>query len=352
MNKTKTKRKNKSKSKNKSKTITKNNSLLDNIVISNIIGVGGTGTIYLAKDDKGNEYAYKISKMLPKDIKKSLTSEYWREIDFANNVANKYIDHFMYLYDSKIDNTCKYNIIKEDDFIELDKFSKMYKKQYAIYHSKYCNIKLWSLIDQTMKEYFEKNYKKSVYYDLFIQIIYIVYLIYTHGYSHNDLHLENIALKKTDKKVIKILNKNIQTHGFLVQAIDYGYVLHKNTNYNDLNYILQYFVIDSSKYHDYYKNKVNKDNYDWYFEIDYEVPIKDKELLLNLLPKKQLKNKEQLIQKLYKLLFTEQWQKDVLNDTYIKTIPIELRIPLNIILYIIKNIDDVTKVLHYVINNK
>jgi len=83
-------------------------SKLDEITIGKYIAKGMMGTVYLATDKEGNKYAYKIGKILPREVKKSLKSEYWRENDFAENLANKYPDQFMYLYDSKIENNCKH----------------------------------------------------------------------------------------------------------------------------------------------------------------------------------------------------------------------------------------------------
>jgi hypothetical protein len=44
----------------------------------------------------------------------------------------------------------------------------------------------------------------------------------SNGYSHNDLHSQNIGVIKTNKKYIKILGCNVQTFGFKYVAIDFG----------------------------------------------------------------------------------------------------------------------------------
>lgn len=70
------------------------------------IGSGMIGTTYLVKDKKNNKYALKIEKIFEKDIKKSLKSNIWREIEFSNNLGKKYPDQFMYLYNYQIIKNC------------------------------------------------------------------------------------------------------------------------------------------------------------------------------------------------------------------------------------------------------
>lgn len=53
----------------------------------------------------------KIQQIMPKDVKESLATNMWREIYFAQTIAKKYPDHFMQLYDHKIDkNNVKNNM--------------------------------------------------------------------------------------------------------------------------------------------------------------------------------------------------------------------------------------------------
>ena len=75
---------------------------IDDIRIGKKLGFGMVGTTYLAKDKDNNKYALKIEHVLPKDIKKSLASAIWREIEFANTMGKKYPDQFMKVYDYKI----------------------------------------------------------------------------------------------------------------------------------------------------------------------------------------------------------------------------------------------------------
>lgn len=77
--------------------------------------------------------------------------------------------------------------------------------------------------------------------DLFIQVVNIACLINKEGYYHSDLHPKNVGVINTNKKFVKILNKNISTHGYLLQAIDYGLVIHNK-------YQLESYELDALKY--------------------------------------------------------------------------------------------------------
>jgi hypothetical protein len=59
-----------------------------------------------------------------------------------------------------------------------------------------------------------------------------------------------------------------------------------------------------------------------------------------------------LSQLLYKLLFYEKWQKIILKDKFEKAIPPRLYVPLNVIMYMIKNINNIENILKYLIKNR
>ena len=178
--------------------------MINNITIGKELGKGNYGTTYLATDNRNNKYAYKIEKILPVNIGKSLKSPYWRENDFARKCANKYPKQFMHLYDSKIDKDCKH---KQNTEAQLEK-------------SKYCGIKLWSLVDTTFNKAFDKKIISNTinlkhYYNYIIQLVNIVYLMQKSGYNHNDFHPGNIGVLSTKDSYIKILNSKIKTFGYL-----------------------------------------------------------------------------------------------------------------------------------------
>ena len=335
--------------------------MLDEIQIGKQLGKGMMGTTYLATDNKGNKYAYKIERILPKTVPKSLKSSYWRENDFATNLANKHPNQFMVLYDSKIDSSCTHQQIlpSKDKLENLPKAMQNYYKKLTT--SPYCSIKLWSLIDGTMENLLipKLMISKEVLYALLLQIVYIVYLINTASYLHNDFHIGNIGYLKTDKKTVNILGQNILTHGYLIKAIDYGLVLHnkyqmtKNEhidyeNNNDLLTVFNMFAIE-------WKTE-NIGNKKWDWEYQWMEPIKiskkEKEALETYLLEGIKLHKgicDFLTNKLFKLLEWQKWQQRVLGDDNIKCIEPHYLIPLEYILFLAKNCYNPKKVLEYLI---
>lgn len=345
---------------------TKSHTLLDEIELGKQLGKGMMGTTYLATDKKGTKYAYKIERILPKEVPKSLKSSFWRENDFAVNLANKHPEQFMVLYDSKIDSSCKH---KQDfsgfDF-KLEDLSKVQQNYYKrVNASHYCSIKLWSLIDGVMEDLVKHKLmvSRDVFYDMLIQIVNIVYIINSAGYFHNDFHMGNIGYAKTDKKTVNILGHKIPTHGYLIKAIDYGLVLHdkfpmtkgyrvKYENDNDLLTVFNMFSIE-------WKTETIG-NKEWKWEREWMKPIKiskkEKQALEQYLPESTAYGKplnkdnyDFLIHKLFKLLEWQKWQQRVLNDDTIKGIEPHYLIPLESILFMVKNIYNPKKVLEYLI---
>jgi len=142
-----------------------------------------------------------------------------------------------------------------------------------------------------------------------------------HGYFHHDFHTSNIGLKKTNEKYINILGKNIPTHGYFVQAIYYGLVLHnkyilkeqeKNAlKYdNDLSAILFILIFDT--YFSILTNKFKNIN----IYADIKINKQDKQLLECFLEKITLNNKwcknnkTFLLKILYKILFFEKYERN------------------------------------------
>jgi serine/threonine protein kinase len=333
--------------------------LLDQVKIGKLLGQGMLGNVYLATDKAGNKYAYKIQKLKEEIVNKSFYSWFWRENDFAKNVAKKYHNQFIQLYDWQIENNCK------------GKNFGLLKAKRRKYNNPYCAIKLWSLIDDNIRNFLvsEKKISTKIFYDLYIQIVYIVYLINKHGYFHMDLHSGNIGYIKTSVKTINILGTLIPTHGYFIKAIDYGNVLHAKykmnkqskiifNNFSDFYYILNYFSI----------NLVNKEKiisktdcekyyiWDWnqQWEQYADITPKEENMLNDYLPESDLSesNEKFLRDKLFKLLHWDKWQKRVLNDNSIIPIEPTFMIPLEAILYLVKNIFDPEKVLKYLLENR
>jgi hypothetical protein len=155
--------------------------VLNRLTRKNIIGRGMQGTVYNAVNSNGVHYALKDGRIGKE------------EIEFAKTVAVKYPKHFMTLYD----------------------YSD--------------NLTVYSKINLTLQEYIKQhkfNPSLNIMYDFYIQIFYILSILQKEGWTHNDFHIGNIGLLKTTEPTIKINGHTIQTHGYLLQAIDYGDVIH------------------------------------------------------------------------------------------------------------------------------
>jgi len=353
--------------KTKKRNQVKPQTLLDTVKIGKYLNKGMMGTIYLATDPQGNKYAYKIGKMFPREVKKASMGEYWRENDFAEHVANKHPDQFMQLYDSRIESACKHT----QDFTGFDfKMEDLPKAQQNYYKrlnaSPYCSIKLWSLIDGDLKHLLENNIQKNrkIIYDIFIQIVHIVVIMYNAGYFHNDFHPGNIGWVKTDQKTIDILGHHILTHGYLMKAIDFGLVLHdkyplsktwleKYKNDNDLFTVFNLLSLTFDK------DRIKIGSHEWiwgkeWFENQIKLTTAEKAEMTQYLPDRKLNkdNTQFLTDKLFKLIHYETWQRRVLKDESLTGVAPPYMIPLPAILYLVKNIYEPVKVLEYLIKHR
>lgn len=351
------------------KKTTKKKSLLNTIIVDKELGRGNYGVTYLAHDTKKNKYAYKIEKIIPKDVKKTLKSSYWREIEFAKNCANKYPQQFMHLYDSKIDTDCKH---KQNTDQNTDSTIILLDIEKQLESSKYCGIKLWSLVDSTFDKEFDKKVVSNTlnpthYYNYFIQLVNIVYLMRKHGYNHNDFHSGNIGIIHTKQKYLKILDTKIETYGYLLQAIDYGLVIHSKYTLStsekknikgdgDLIFILHRFCVDWTDFQKKYYNTTEIWQWQWWRDNfnEFTISDEDKETLKQLLPQdiKLTPEVENFLLKIvYMILFYEKWQMQILGTKFKKAIAPRMLIPMNVVLYLILHIYNPEKVLRYMIEN-
>lgn len=176
---------------------------------------GGQGTIFLININN-KKYALKIEKIHDKDIKKNLSSSFWREIEFIKTMYKKYPFFFMKLFDYKIKNN--YNYLLDNPY-NIDFINKLNK-------CTYCTFKIYDYIPKTLNDIIDKLSFNELY-SVLIQIYYIIYILGKNGYTHNDFHINNIGVIKTKNKYIKIFNNNIPTYGINIKLLDYGRVLHK-----------------------------------------------------------------------------------------------------------------------------
>ena len=193
-----------------------------------VLGTGMFGTTYLTIID-GKKYALKTQHILPVHRKKNYKYELWRELDlykYIDKLSNNDKKFFTQLHSYNIYNNCKhkqkrpFKLKKEGSFFE--EMTKLDKSSWCIdmlidYHGKWTCGKYLTTHSITSKQC----------YSLIVQIFKIIDILYKGGYSHNDLHLDNVMMKKTNEKYFTYKNKRIPYRGYQLVAIDYGEVLHK-----------------------------------------------------------------------------------------------------------------------------
>lgn len=302
------------------------------------IGIGMLGTVYLVMDNLGNEYAMKIEHILKNDDVKN-------EIIFSNEMYKKYPNHFLKIHDSWIDKKCDHVQDWKKQGFSLELFDKPVQNYYKkLFSSQYCSIKIYSLIDLTLKDIYKRITNKQ-YYDIFIQCLYVMYLCDKSGYLHRDWKMDNIGLVKTNNKYIKIFNKKIKTHGYFVVLIDYGGVVHKNDKITDL-----FFMFDRYNHNMIFNYKKFEQKYQVDIFDSVTIPDDFKIKIKKYLPKID-KNNEVLYQYIYKIKYCNKYQNQLINNTnntnntnnMNKTIKPKLLLPKKVIMFLIKNIYDIKK---------
>lgn len=124
---------------------------LNDVNVGEQLGIGMVGTVYLGQDASHNKYAVKIEPIPPKNVPKTLASNLWREIEFAQTMHKLYPNHFMKLYDHKIDDKCKYKHNWDSLNYVLKDLPKPLQNSIKKTHSStYCSVKLYSFVDTTL----------------------------------------------------------------------------------------------------------------------------------------------------------------------------------------------------------
>jgi hypothetical protein len=324
---------------------------LDEIKLGKKLGEGVHGTIYLATDSVGKQYAYKIEKIMESDAKPSFDSSYWREKEFGERFANKHPDHFLFLHFSHVDTACNHKQKKVPGWQHVQAFMD---------DTSYCSIKLWSLVEGTLSDLvYNKRIKKNVFYDLCIQYVYIVHLMQSAGYIHCDLHMLNVGYVKTNKKTITILGHRVRTHGYILQALDYGNIWHKKyktptPTYTDLYAIVDQIAVDHSKVDHLAKgcdwnwgNQMNNLFLAGFISPEEMVHI------TKLFPTNRTPDQEPFLrQTLYKWLYSQKWQQHTFNDYTLRVTAPPFLIPLKALLFLVKNINAPKKCIHYLVEKR
>ena len=220
---------------------------LNDIKIIKLLGNGIRGNIYLCEYNN-KKYALKIIKASDNN-NFNYENEICREIDllkYINSMKKKYQKFFTKLYGYSIINNIEFNSIYNNNKQIIIKDNADF---YIVILMEYKGNK--TLFDFFYKKYIKNiNVKYAEIYTIILQVIHILILLQKSGYSHNDTHLQNIMIKKTNKKYYKMNNIKINYNGYLVSIIDYGNTLHEKFNLKNNNRYLD-FIKYNNKWFNY-----------------------------------------------------------------------------------------------------
>lgn len=201
------------------------------------LGNGLHATVYLVTYNNQN-YALKVLKIFNNKINKN--SQIWNELDLYKYIDKlKPIDQsfFTKLYYYKIYYDCNKHKYTKELYVNNNK-SNICIKYLQDYKG-----------DTTLSSYIENNLLSNIeLYSLILQLCHIQLILFKNGYSHGDLHLDNIMINKTNKKYFKLLNKKIYFNGLQISIIDYGSVFHKKFNNIKKNSSVLFFLTKPVQY--------------------------------------------------------------------------------------------------------
>ena len=166
------------------------------------IASGGNGTAYLAIY-KNEKLIYKLEKMDVYDKTIPLTSEYYRQVLFDEEVYCNYPDKFMILRKHGIIHNCDYIHPKTDEIVKSVNISDDRKKRFIRKNSQPdCYFLLYSpILDGSYKNVRKIVENDKLLFMIFInQIITGINIMKYKGYYQNDFSSENIMYKLNDTR--------------------------------------------------------------------------------------------------------------------------------------------------------
>lgn len=304
--------------------------------LNNLHDNGDNAKIYLAEYNN-KKYIVRYRGFSDKDYKDLLINNYG-PFNTVNKLNYKYPNYFTILYDYKIK-------------------KKNYNLKKITYN--YTLIEMYEYIPYLIRKYLFNK----IYFNLFTQIIYILYILDIENIVYPEAHDRNFGLIKTNKKYIKIFNYKIPTNGYFVKLFDYDDIIEKkwpnyktqlnngfNCSYGSIFFLLFHYtlLINTDNFYNYYKFNNN-------YEIKYSdkiiIPKKYVQKLIKYLPKVEINDivKKFLLQFLFKIKYTKKYQKLLLQDKFEKYIEFQYLIPKNIIKFIVKNANNIKSILLFLI---
>lgn len=185
-----------------------------NMTIIKELSSGANGTAYLVERG-GVKMVYKIEKMDVFDENTPLQSEYYRQVDFNKNIAIEHPNNFLVLKSHGIIYDCEYVHPKTEEFEKsIDENRKRIFKRKNTQSD--CYFLLYTpFLDGSYREIRKIIYQDpKLFIDFIYQIINSINIMRKKGYSHNDLHSNNLMYKKIND-------------GYQWYIIDYGSVYHE-----------------------------------------------------------------------------------------------------------------------------
>jgi hypothetical protein len=333
-----------------------------------ILGKGYSGIVYsgyisyvqhshVTRDRANNiKCAIKYSK---------IDEETYEEIKQNNNIIYKfweklnllYPDLFLTLYDFWTDDAQYIIDFDDKDLSWANDDFKKYKNK--IWNSKYTVIECMSCIDTTFTPLLD-NIDLKIYYNCFIQLAYQITILDFHDLVHIDLHLENVGIKYTNPTKINICFNKINNYGYKVQLIDYESIIHKSWSKYTENKLLSngsyyhlirhmWLLVNGTEFYKYYHKYIPE--YSTY-EKNFTIEDEYKKKLKKYLPNEEIYDLDCIEKFLFKLLYLEKFQRDALKSNFTKFIEFKLLLPLETILFIIKNMKNPDNILYYLLKNQ
>lgn len=218
------------------------------------LGSGMLGTTYLVQNSvTKKKYALKIQHILPKDRKKDYKNELWRELDlyeFINKLRPNEQQFFTKLHAYEIFDKCTHDQnkqriepIKKECVTPLcERLKKLDKSDWCVkflldYHGKSTLGKYLATHSMNVRQM----------YSIILQICLIHSVLYKGGYSHGDLHMNNIMVSPTSQSHFEFMNTKVSFFGLKIISIDYGEVRHAKFK-NKIDPWAQLFLTNRKKF--------------------------------------------------------------------------------------------------------
>ena len=300
-----------------------------------VLARGFSGTIYTVIDPaSGRPCALKVEKIMPGDERRP-TSAYSMEATFAEEVANKHPDSFVSMLHHWVEPGCKHVQPQWDD----DLPPAVRRNLRRLRDSPVCGVKMWSLVDTDVRKLFDRTPRRGksappppppppgAYRQLFVQLVHALCIMRRNGYSHNDVHQGNVGLRRTGARTVDIDGKPFPTYsGYVVQLIDFGLVSRLTPKKDDTVELFADLFERLARPWWRIADAGRAPSEDWVSESRLAtVPPGARAELERALPRGGAglvpKHRALAINKLYKVLHYEDWQRATMGASFRKPIP-------------------------------